>query len=50
MKTTLFPTQNLTAINNAMFRLNKFSGTLDQKALNELADALRKQDGGVDMI
>ena len=50
MKTTLFPTQNLTAINNAMFRLNKFSGTLDQKALNEMADALRKQDGGVDMI
>tara|TARA_Y100000034_G_scaffold131008_1_gene190799 strand:- start:539 stop:3994 length:3456 start_codon:yes stop_codon:yes gene_type:complete len=50
MKTTLFPTQNLTAINNAMFRLNKFSGTLDRKALDELAEALRKQDGGSEMI
>ena len=50
IKTTLFPTQNLTAINNAMFRLNKFSGTLDQKALNEMAEALGKQDGGSEMI
>jgi len=50
IKTTLFPINNLQSINNAMFRLNKFSGTLDQKALNEMTEALAKQDGGTEML
>ena len=37
---------NLQTINNLMTRLNKFSGTLDQKALNELTEAIARQEGG----
>jgi len=37
---------NLQTINNLVTRLNKLSGTLDQKTLEELTEAIARQEGG----